>query len=79
MGFFHVRLIDVQTALRSLLPPDAILVGQSLNSDLDALKLMHPYIIGEMVLYRYESPNLTSEICKVWFGIIPYPHGITGI
>jgi hypothetical protein len=49
IDYSSVRLIDVQTALRSLLPSDAILVGQSLNSDLDALKLMHPYIIGRIV------------------------------
>lgn len=30
---------DVQQDLRSLLPPDAILVGQSLQSDLKALKV----------------------------------------
>ena len=30
---------DVQRDLQKLLPPDAILVGQSLNSDLNALKV----------------------------------------
>ena len=34
-----IRLKDVQKALRSILPPDAILVGQSLNYDLKALKV----------------------------------------
>jgi len=34
-----VRLEDVQNNIRTLLPPDAILVGQSLNFDLIALKV----------------------------------------
>merc|ERR1712183_1218197 len=42
------RLEDVQT----LLPRDAILVGQSLNSDLHALKMMHPYVIDTSVIYN---------------------------
>lgn len=50
------RLSDVQDALRSLLPSDAILVGQSLNSDLDALRMMHPYVIDTSVIY-----NLTGD------------------
>jgi DNA polymerase III epsilon subunit-like protein len=36
-----VRLEDVQKNIRSLLPPDAILVGQSLNFDLIALKVRY--------------------------------------
>lgn len=35
----EVRLEDVQKDIRALLPPDAILVGQSLNFDLVALKV----------------------------------------
>jgi len=50
------RLEDVQEALQKLLPDDAILVGQSLNGDLDALKLMHPYVIDTSVCY-----NITGE------------------
>lgn len=34
-----VRLEDVQKNIRALLPPDTILVGQSLNFDLIALKV----------------------------------------
>lgn len=33
------RLKDVQNDIRKILPPDAILVGQSLNSDLNALEV----------------------------------------
>ena len=36
-----VRLEDVQKNIRALLPPDAILVGQSLNFDLIALKVRY--------------------------------------
>jgi RNA exonuclease 1 len=39
------RLEDVQGELRKILPADSILVGQSLNSDLHALRMMHPYVI----------------------------------
>ncbi|XP_045451125.1 RNA exonuclease 1 [Melitaea cinxia] len=53
------RLEDVQTELRELLPPDAILVGQSLNTDLHALKMMHPYIIDTSLIY-----NLNGERSK---------------
>lgn len=51
-----VTLHDVQQVLRTLLPPDAILVGQSLNSDLHTLKMMHPYIIDTSVIF-----NLTGD------------------
>ncbi|XP_022917701.1 RNA exonuclease 5 [Onthophagus taurus] len=50
------RLSDVQEDLRKLLPPDAILVGQSLNSDLHALRMFHPYIIDTSIIY-----NLTGQ------------------
>ncbi|XP_023946138.2 RNA exonuclease 5 [Bicyclus anynana] len=50
------RLEDVQKELRELLPPDAILVGQSLQSDLHALKMMHPYVIDTSTIY-----NVTGE------------------
>ncbi|CAH2091144.1 unnamed protein product [Euphydryas editha] len=53
------RLEDVQNELRELLPPDAILIGQSLNTDLHALKMMHPYIIDTSLIY-----NLTGERTK---------------
>ncbi|XP_050352028.1 RNA exonuclease 5 [Nymphalis io] len=59
------RLEDVQKELRELLPPDAILVGQSLNTDLHALKMMHPYIIDTSLIYnftgeRYRKPKLKT-------------------
>ena len=45
-------LLDVQQKLRNILPPDAILVGQSLNSDFHSLKMMHPYIIDTSVIFN---------------------------
>lgn len=50
------RLEDVQKALQDLLPSDAILVGQSLNSDLFALQMMHPYVIDTSVCF-----NITGD------------------
>lgn len=38
-------LKEVQEDVFNLLPADSILVGQSLNCDLNAMKLMHPYVI----------------------------------
>lgn len=53
-----VRLEDVQRDIRALLPPDAILVGQSLNFDLMALKMMHPYVIDTSVIYNITGDRL---------------------
>ncbi|XP_043508412.1 small RNA degrading nuclease 5 isoform X3 [Frieseomelitta varia] len=60
-------LSDVQQILRKLLPPDAILVGQSLNSDLHTLKMMHPYIIDTSVIFnitgdRYRKSKLQTLV-----------------
>lgn len=49
-------LEDVQEELKKIIPPDCILVGQSLNSDLHTLKMMHPYIIDTSVIF-----NITGE------------------
>lgn len=56
-------LADVQQKIRTLLPADAILCGQSLNSDLHALKMMHPYVIDTSIIYnisgvRQKKPSL---------------------
>lgn len=50
------RVEDVQKAIIRLLPPDAILVGQSLNFDLHALRMIHPYVIDSSVIF-----NLTGN------------------
>lgn len=46
------RIEDVQRAIRNILPADAILVGQSLNGDLHALHMMHPYVIDSSVIFN---------------------------
>lgn len=56
-----VTLHNVQQTLRTILPADAILVGQSLNSDLHTLKMMHPYIIDTSVIF-----NLTGDRYSMW-------------
>ncbi|XP_023018743.2 RNA exonuclease 5 isoform X1 [Leptinotarsa decemlineata] len=50
------KLKDVQNDLKNLLPPDAILIGQSISNDLHALKMMHPYIIDTSVIF-----NITGD------------------
>ncbi|KAK3599309.1 hypothetical protein CHS0354_028674 [Potamilus streckersoni] len=46
------RLEDVQRDLKRILTPDTILCGQSLNGDLVALKVFHPYVIDTSVIYN---------------------------
>ncbi|KAH8379158.1 hypothetical protein KR009_003326 [Drosophila setifemur] len=46
------QLKDVQKEVSALLPADAILVGQSLNSDLNAMRMMHPYVIDTSVCFN---------------------------
>ena len=55
-------LRDAQKALRKILPPDAILCGHSLCSDLHALKLYHPYVIDTSVIFNLSGSyyNKTS-------------------
>lgn len=45
-------LADVHKEVRQLLPDDAILVGQSLNCDLNAMRMMHPYCIDTSVCFN---------------------------
>uniref|UniRef100_A0A2A4JGZ1 Exonuclease domain-containing protein n=1 Tax=Heliothis virescens TaxID=7102 RepID=A0A2A4JGZ1_HELVI len=58
------RLQDVQNDLRRILPPDAILVGQSLNTDMHALKMMHPYIIDTSLLYNFTGERTRKPKLK---------------
>ena len=48
----NFRLSKVQKDLKDVLPSDAILVGQSLNSDLAAMRMLHPYVIDTSVIYN---------------------------
>ncbi|CAI2353213.1 unnamed protein product [Caenorhabditis sp. 36 PRJEB53466] len=50
-------LEDVQKAVQSLLPPDAILVGHSLEHDLQAMKMTHPYCLDVGHALNYTSNN----------------------
>ncbi|KAL9048941.1 MAG: hypothetical protein Q9162_007470 [Coniocarpon cinnabarinum] len=47
------RLPDIQTRLNSLLTSDTILIGHSINSDLNALKMTHPLIADTSILYPH--------------------------
>ena len=49
-----VTLEDVQKELQQLLPSNCILIGHSLENDMKALKLCHPYVIDTSILF---SPN----------------------
>ncbi|XP_015732952.2 RNA exonuclease 5 isoform X1 [Coturnix japonica] len=45
------RLPDIQTRLKKILPHDAVLVGHSLNADLQALQMIHPSVIDTSLLF----------------------------
>nr|XP_033818811.1 RNA exonuclease 5 isoform X2 [Geotrypetes seraphini] len=45
------RLKDVQDKLKHLLPSDAVLVGHSINYDLQALQMIHPNVIDTSLLF----------------------------
>lgn len=58
-------LDDVQYYMRKNLPRDAILCGHSLNMDLAAIQIFHPYVIDTSVIYnrtgtRSYKPSLKS-------------------
>lgn len=46
-------LADIQKELLEIVTPQTILVGHSLNSDLNALKMTHPYLVDTGVLYPH--------------------------
>ncbi|XP_026714602.1 RNA exonuclease 5 isoform X2 [Athene cunicularia] len=45
------RLPDIQNRLKKMLPHDAVLVGHSLNADLQALEMIHPSVIDTSLLF----------------------------
>uniref|UniRef100_A0A914L2Y2 Exonuclease domain-containing protein n=1 Tax=Meloidogyne incognita TaxID=6306 RepID=A0A914L2Y2_MELIC len=49
------RLKDIQHRLCTLLPADAILCGHSLENDLRALQLSHPYCIDTSLLFNFSG------------------------
>ncbi|ESO87197.1 hypothetical protein LOTGIDRAFT_229335 [Lottia gigantea] len=56
------RLVDVQREFSNLLPPDAILVGHSLDNDLIVLKMFHPYCIDTSVIYNLGKKDYKSGL-----------------
>jgi len=57
----ETMLEDVQKELQRVLPADAILVGHSLNSDLHALRMMHPYVIDTSVIYNLTGARMRKN------------------
>ncbi|GMR59095.1 hypothetical protein PMAYCL1PPCAC_29290 [Pristionchus mayeri] len=55
-----IRLKDIQKAIKASLPPDAILVGHSLEFDMRALQMAHPYCLDIGSLYNI-SGNLKKR------------------
>ncbi|KAK4506747.1 hypothetical protein PRZ48_000480 [Zasmidium cellare] len=56
-------LEDIQKKLLSIITPQTILIGHSLDSDLNALKLTHPFIIDTALLYPHpRGPPLKSSL-----------------
>jgi RNA exonuclease 1 len=56
-------LADVQARLLDILTPNAILVGHSLDSDFNALKLSHPFIVDTSLLYPHvRGPPLKQSL-----------------
>ena len=56
-------LKDIQDRLLEEITPKHILIGHSLNSDLMALKLTHPFVIDTSILYPHpRGPPLKSSL-----------------
>lgn len=58
-------LAEVQADVRRILPPDAILVGQSLHSDLVAMRMMHPYVIDTSVIFNISGDRRRKSKLQV--------------
>ena len=58
-------LADVHRRLGELLPQKCILVGHSLESDLHALKMAHPYVIDTSCLFQPSPPSLSKPKLSV--------------
>ncbi|EGS23232.1 uncharacterized protein CTHT_0008960 [Thermochaetoides thermophila DSM 1495] len=56
-------LSDIQKRLLDLLTPRTILVGHSLDSDLKALKIAHPFVVDTSILFPHpRGPPLKSSL-----------------
>jgi RNA exonuclease 1 len=49
----ETTLPDIQEQLLKLLTPSAIIVGHSLESDFNALKMTHPFVVDTSVIYPH--------------------------
>ena len=54
-------LEDIQQELLQICTPSTILLGHSLESDLNALKFAHPFVVDTAIIYPHPR-GLTSEI-----------------
>lgn len=63
---------DIQKRLLDILTPRSILIGHSLNSDLNALKLTHPFIVDTTTIYPHpRGPPLKCSLkwlCQKYLG-----------
>ncbi|KAI0409418.1 hypothetical protein F4802DRAFT_141544 [Xylaria palmicola] len=56
-------LSDIQAKLLHILTPRAILIGHSLESDLKALQLTHPFIVDTSLIYpHHRGPPLKNSL-----------------
>ena len=56
-------LADIQQKLLSILTPRTILIGHSLNSDLNALKITHPFIVDTTIIFPHpRGPPLKCSL-----------------
>jgi RNA exonuclease 1 len=74
------RLIDVQKKLAELIDFNTVLVGHSLDCDLKALKLAHPWVIDTSVIYQHPrglpmKPSL-KWLASKWLGREIQSHGL---
>ncbi|KAH9958157.1 hypothetical protein BC827DRAFT_1362457 [Russula dissimulans] len=53
LGPITTTLADIQAHLRTLITPSTILLGHSLESDLRALQLAHPWCIDTAILFHH--------------------------
>ena len=76
-------LADIQRKLTGLLTPQTVLIGHSLNSDLNALQITFPFIIDTALLFPHpRGPPLKSSLKwlaqKYLMREIQKGHGSTG-
>lgn len=60
----RTELEDVHQMLKKALPPDAILIGQSLETDLKALRVRHPYVIDTSVIFNLSGTRQVKASLK---------------